>query len=124
MMAKHSILTPAAKAMLDVYVAKRRSEISPTVGSTTDVFFIAAEGVRDLDYRITNKLESIYQNLETRTQQVMREASDVTTQFFGDFLQGRHEHQTPEEVQRELLLDTSQPKRKRRGRRTPQVEEF
>ena len=44
MMARHTRYVPSHKVVLDAFVAKRRSEMTPTVGGVTDLFFIGVNG--------------------------------------------------------------------------------
>ena len=75
MMAHHTRNTHSHKVLLDTYIAKRRSEVSPTVGPTTDLFFIGNDGFREVADEIQQRLEAIREELDRR----IATAADVAT---------------------------------------------
>jgi hypothetical protein len=64
MLEHHTRNTQFHKALLDTYVAKRRSEVSPTVGTETDLFYIGPTGFRPLEPVVHKNLEDIRSGLD------------------------------------------------------------
>ena len=64
MLARHTRLTPSHTAVLNTYIAKRRSEVAPTVGGATDLFFITSDGFHTIADEIYEKLKVVYTDLE------------------------------------------------------------
>jgi len=81
MMARHTRRAPSHTALLNTYIAKRRSEVSPTVGGATDLFFMMADGFRDFADDIQTKLEEVYKDLEGKIAVATAEADAETTAF-------------------------------------------
>lgn len=68
---KHHALYPSA--VLTTFLAKKRAEIAPGVGSLTDMFLITADGWRRLEADEMNLLERAYRDLKKRNARAMVE---------------------------------------------------
>lgn len=69
MMARHTREVSWTQALLSTYVAKKRAEVSPTVGRlSTDLFFVGAPGTgyQPVSYEIHERIRSIYEGMEGR----------------------------------------------------------
>jgi hypothetical protein len=93
MMAHHTRQTPSHKALLDTYVAKRRSEVSPTVGSATDLFYIGARGFQDVADGIKRELEQIYQALEHKIATASGAAAQAATKAINEYVEKQQEEE-------------------------------
>ena len=66
MLARHSQHASFHTALLQVYSAKKRAEIAPTVGLETDYFYIGAEGAKDLNHELIDSVGRAYEALEKK----------------------------------------------------------
>ena len=80
MMSRHTKQTLFHTALLDIYSAKKRAEVAPTVGWATDLFYIGTDGFRLMPDDIANSIHQIWIRLESRNDesqmQAIREAQD------------------------------------------------
>jgi 20S proteasome alpha/beta subunit len=60
---KHSSICALAQTVFAVYIAKRRAEVAPGVGTQTDLAIVSASGTRKLTPDELNMLEQNYQKL-------------------------------------------------------------
>lgn len=115
MMARHTRMTPSHTAVLNTYIAKRRSEVAPTVGSATDIFFITSDGFWPIAEEIHQKLEEVYADLERKITAATSEADDETTAFIQTYVETQN--QSTETTQ---TTDKQGVKRARGARATKQ----
>jgi hypothetical protein len=86
MMAHHTRNTMFHKALLDTYLAKKRSEVSPTVGPTTDLFYIGPTGFFALDEQEAHEsLERIRSRLDGKVKAATAEAEKEAFDFMVEF---------------------------------------
>jgi hypothetical protein len=85
MMAHHTRNTLFHKALLDTYVAKRRSEVSPTVGATTDLFYIGPSGFQSMEQKVHSELEGIRRKLDREIEIAHFEAENEAWAFMLDY---------------------------------------
>jgi hypothetical protein len=64
MLAHHTRNAFFHKALLDTYVAKCRSEVSPTVGTATDLFYIGPTGFQPIEPELHKALGGIRHRLD------------------------------------------------------------
>lgn len=74
MLARHSQHTSFHTALLQVYAAKKRAEIAPTVGLDTDYFYIGNEGAKDLNETLIASVGRAYNALEQKISDARVEA--------------------------------------------------
>lgn len=87
MLAHHTRNTPFSKALLDTYVAKKRSEVSPTVGTTaTDLFYIGPTGFWPFnDAKVYAEMERIREDLDNKIMLAKWEAEDDAYKFMREY---------------------------------------
>jgi len=85
MMAHHTRFTRFHKAILDTYVAKRRSEVSPTVGTATDLFYIGPTGFYPLEPAVHDGLERIRSTLDSEIAIAHFEAENEAWKFVDEY---------------------------------------
>jgi 20S proteasome alpha/beta subunit len=85
MMAHHTRNTLFHKALLDTHVAKRRSEVSPTVGSATDLFYISPSGFRSMEQKVHDELEDIRRKLDREIEIAHFEAENEAWSFMLEY---------------------------------------
>lgn len=90
MLSRHSSQTAVAEVLLRTYIAKKRAEIAPGVGTETDMFMIGPQLGQNtlLRSEITDKLRETYERLIAKENEVQREAYEDITQFVDEL--GRH----------------------------------
>jgi hypothetical protein len=86
MMAHHTRQTLFHKALLDAYIAKRRSEVSPTVGTATDLFYIGPQGFQDVEEEVRNELERIRNSLDARARDANAAAAQEAADFISEYV--------------------------------------
>lgn len=116
MMAHHTRNTDSHKALLDIYIAKRRSEVSPTVGADTDLFVIGGDGFRDIDSEIQKRLEAIRAELDERIRMVVDIAGKEATQAIDAYLAER-DTPLPSDTPKAGAAQEKSCRQKRYGRR-------
>jgi hypothetical protein len=87
MLARYTRYMPWQRALLLSYIAKKRAEVAPTVGDSTDLFFIGGGGFQHVSDAIHTEIQSIYGALETRIQQETEAAGQVAHEFLDAHLQ-------------------------------------
>jgi hypothetical protein len=89
MLARYTRETLFHKALLDVYIAKRRSEVSPTVGPDTDIFYISPTGGGFWpfdDPKVHMELETIRKDLDRDIEIAQFMAEQEAWTFMQDYL--------------------------------------
>ncbi len=87
MLSEYSRVDPEAKALLTVHQAKKKAEVSPGVGSTTDMCiigigkgqFVDIVPIKDLD--IVRKLDKVYQKYTKQIKKVDRETEKAIEKY-------------------------------------------
>lgn len=62
------------RALLLTYVAKKRAEIAPGIGATTDFFFIGINGFQRFYDDIIKEIDATYQELDGKARELVEEA--------------------------------------------------
>lgn len=85
MMAKYTRQVPVHKALLLTYLAKKRAEVSPTVGEYTDLFFIELpKGYSTIADNVHQHLSDVYDRFEMRNVDSMDTAEEDSRKFYED----------------------------------------
>ena len=63
MFAQYDPLWTFTRALLLTYIAKRRAEVTPGVGTQSDLFFITPQGFTFIPMDLANALEESYQEI-------------------------------------------------------------
>jgi hypothetical protein len=79
MLAGHTPSTPAPKALLNVYSAKKRAEVAPGVGTDTDTFIVTGTlgGYDLLRDEIKDRVVQIYSKNAERNAKASKKAEDL-----------------------------------------------
>jgi hypothetical protein len=101
MMAKYTRQVPIHRALLLTYLAKKRAEVSPTVGNFTDLFYIhPASGYTLLNVGVHQRLDEVYKRFESRNSESMQSAEYEAEKYYDELREqavaGSPEAQTSE----------------------------
>src|SRR6202011_4161098 len=85
MLAKHTRNATARETLLLTYIAKKRSEVAPGVGSETDMFSISQrDGLLWLTQEHIRSLQTIYDKLEAEQLEAFNHAGDAWRTYLAE----------------------------------------
>lgn len=93
MMSHHTRRTDSNAALVNTYIAKRRAEVTPSVGGATDMFFMGDEGYRELASDVQDAMSKQYDALEAKIAAATAAAISETSAFIAS----RRTNETPKE---------------------------
>ena len=99
MLSRYTRETLFHKALLDVYVAKKRSEVSPTVGPDTDIFYISPTGGGFWpfdDHKVHTELRNIRERLDRDIEIAHFMAEQEAWTFMEDYIKPRPQEPPPQ----------------------------
>lgn len=113
MMARHTKNTPFHTALLQTFAAKKRAEVTPTVGEMTDLFYIGSDrAFHELSQSIHDHLSSTFKKLEENVMQANSDADAAVAEFVTELTKPQSQAQQESEP-----LNQATKKRKPKGRR-------
>lgn len=121
MMARHTKDTPFHTALLQAYAAKKRAEVSPTVGTETDLFYISGkDGFQRIHPRLFTAINQVYETLELNIDEAQQQADQEARHFLERHIEGDTGQAPPTEIDNppEPTESRKPGERKRRDRRT------
>lgn len=86
MVAKYQRMFPHTSALTLTYIAKKRSEGSPTVGTATDLFFIGRDGYSGFSDLIHEHMETVFEKYEADIGLAIAGAVRTTRSFISEVL--------------------------------------
>src|SRR5262249_7681344 len=99
MLAKYSKNTTFQNALLQIYLAKRKAEVAPGIGRTTDIFFISEDvGITTLRSGVQDILKSCVDEMEAKIAPLNIEAAVSFGRQVNVFLEAAN--QTPAEIEK------------------------
>lgn len=98
MLAKYSKNTTFQSALLQIYLAKRKAEVAPGIGRTTDIFFISEDGITTLRSGVQDILQVCVDELEAKIAPLTAEAETSFQTKVDAFLEAAN--QTPTEIEK------------------------
>lgn len=108
MIARYSKYTTFQNALLQIYLAKRKAEVAPGIGRTTDIFFISEDpGITTLRSGVHDILKSCVEEMEAKIAPLHIEAELSFGRQVDGFLEAAN--QTPVEIEKAKspMQDTS-----------------
>jgi hypothetical protein len=86
MNARYQRQVPWQEAITLTSIAKKRSEISPTVGPASDFFFIGRDGFNVFSQEIHDYLDIMYKKFDEKQRKSTKEAVDKTREYLAEVM--------------------------------------
>lgn len=118
MLARHSPQTFFHTALLQTYAAKRRAEVSPTVGGETDLFYIGNDGFQLLHEDLCKAVDDAYNGLEAVNAEARRRADGAVREFLNQHLDAAQRASEPSQPSERPPLPETPPPKPKRGRKS------
>lgn len=119
MMARHTKQTPFHTALLQTYAAKKRAEVTPTVGGETDLFFIGAERFKLVHEELGRAVDRTFRALEEVSAEARDRADQQVRQYLIRHLSGDPEADKTSNTDKSQKAETiTKPRKSRRSNTT------
>jgi hypothetical protein len=111
MLGEHTRFDPFHEAILLTYIAKKRSEVAPGVGTQTDMFFIGAGGYRNLTNDQVDALDSIYNDVKDAQDKAVLRGKTAVQKYIEELLRKEEERRKAEEAEKQRPAPSRKKKR-------------